>query len=94
MTEMNEEGKISKKVKSRGEARTKTKSVAAKMLVAKRKIEIKEDRTVKELMDELQLSSAPILLEVNGEVFRPDRIKDRRLTKEDKVALLPLITGG
>jgi thiamine biosynthesis protein ThiS len=91
---MNEEGKISEKVKPRGETRTKRKSAGAKMLVRKRVLEIKEDKTVKELMDELQLASAPVLLEVNGEVFRPDRIKDRKLGKGDKVALLPVIVGG
>ena len=57
-------------------------------------IEIKEDKTIKELMDELQLSTAPILLEMNGEIFYPDEIKDRRLRKGDKVTLIPLIAGG
>jgi len=85
---MDEEGKIPEEMKFPG------KTVVAKMLTMKRVLEIKEDKTVKELMDELQLASAPVLLEVNGEVFRPDRIKDRKLGKGDKVALLPLIVGG
>ncbi|NIM44430.1 MAG: hypothetical protein GTO54_02170, partial [Nitrososphaeria archaeon] len=46
------------------------------MKVGIEEIEVKEDKTVKELMDELQLSSAPIMLEVNGEIFYPDEIKD------------------
>jgi thiamine biosynthesis protein ThiS len=57
-------------------------------------IEVKEDKTIKELMDELQLSTAPILLELSGRIFYPDEIKDRRLRKGDKVALIPLIGGG
>jgi len=57
-------------------------------------IEVKEDKTIKELMDELQLSSAPILLVVSGEIFYPDEIKNKRLRRGDKVALIPLIAGG
>jgi len=57
-------------------------------------IEVKEDKTIKELMDELQLSTAPILLMVDGRIFYPDAIKGRRLRKEDKVTLIPLIAGG
>ncbi len=57
-------------------------------------IEVKEDKTIKELMDELQLSSAPILLEVSGEIFYPDGIENRRLRRGDKVTLIPLIAGG
>ncbi len=64
------------------------------MKVGINEIEVKEDKTVRELMDELQLSSAPILLEVSGEIFYPDEIKDRRLRRGDKVALIPLIAGG
>ncbi len=64
------------------------------MKVGIEEIEVKEDKTVKELMDELQLSSAPIMLEVNGEIFYPDEIKDRRLKRGDKVVLIPMIGGG
>ena len=56
--------------------------------------EVKEDRTVGELIDELQLSSAPILLEVGGEIFYSDQIKDRTLKKGEKIAIIPLIAGG
>lgn len=57
-------------------------------------IEVKEDTTIKALMDELQLSFAPSLLEVNGEIFYPDEISERKLKRGDKVALIPLIAGG
>ena len=64
------------------------------MKVGIEEIEVKEDKTIKELMDELQLASAPILLEVGGKIFYPDEIKGRRLTRGDKVALISLIAGG
>ena len=56
--------------------------------------EVKEDRTVGELLDDLQLSAAPILLEVGGEIFYPDQIKARILKKGEKIAIIPLIAGG
>ena len=59
-----------------------------------REIPVKEDKTVKELMDELRLSCLPILLELNGEIFYPDEIKDKRLERGDKVTLIPLVAGG
>ena len=64
------------------------------MKVGIEKIEVTESKTVMELMDELQLSPAPFLLEVGGEIFYPDEIKDRRLEKGDKVAIIPVIAGG
>ena len=57
-------------------------------------IEVKADTTIKALMDELQLASVPILLEVSGEIFYPDEIKDKRLKRGDKVTLIPVIAGG
>lgn len=59
-----------------------------------REIPVKEDKTVKELMDELRLSHLPFLLELNGEIFYPDEIKDKRLERGDKVTLIPLVAGG
>ncbi len=57
-------------------------------------IEVKADTTIKALMDELQLTSVPILLSVSGEIFYPDEIKDRRLKRGDRVTLIPVIAGG
>ena len=59
-----------------------------------REIEVVGDKTIRELVDELCLSYVPMLLEVNGEVFYPDKIMDTRLRKGDKVTLIPLISGG
>jgi len=64
------------------------------MKMSIQEIEVKEDKTIKELMDELQLSTAPVLLKLGGIIFYPDAIKDGRLRKGDKVTLIPLITGG
>ena len=56
-------------------------------------IEVKEDKTVKELIDELKLSS-PLLLEVGREVFYPDGNYDKVLKRGDIVTLIPIIAGG
>ena len=64
------------------------------MRVGIEEIEGTESKTVMELMDELRLPPAPFLLEVSGEIFYPDEIKDRRLERGDKVAIIPVIAGG
>jgi len=58
------------------------------------KIEIKEDKTVRELIAELNLSSVPILLELEGEVFYPDDRHDRRLKAGDTLMVIPIVAGG
>jgi len=58
------------------------------------KIEIQEDKTVKELMGELNLSSVPILLELDGEVFYPDEKHNRRLKAGDTLTVIPILAGG
>ena len=63
-------------------------------MVSMEEIEITEQKTMAEFMDELQLSSASVLLQVNGELCYPDEIKDRGVRKGDKVTLIPLIAGG
>lgn len=64
------------------------------MRITIKEIEVNEDKTTDEFVKELQLDFTPILLEVNGEAFYPDEIKDRRLKKGDKVVLIPLLAGG
>ncbi|MBI4268166.1 MAG: MoaD/ThiS family protein [Chloroflexi bacterium] len=64
------------------------------MKVSIEEIEVLEDKTVHQFLDELRLSSAPILLEIGGEVFYPEEIPDRRLKRGDKVSLIPVIAGG
>lgn len=58
-----------------------------------KEIEVKEDKTVKELLDELKLFP-PILFEVNGEVFYPDGNYGKVLKKGDTVILIPILAGG
>ncbi len=58
------------------------------------KIEVKEDKTVKQLVDELELSSVPVLLELDGEVFYPDEKCDKRLKRGDIVAVIRIVAGG
>lgn len=71
-----------------------TRAVIERILASRRDIEVEGNKTVKKLIDELQIPIASVLLEVNGEIFYPDGIKDRILTKDDRVAVLPLIAGG
>ena len=54
-------------------------------------IEVKEDTTVKELMAERQLTSAPILLEVSEEIFYPDEIENRRLRRGNLEKLVTFV---
>jgi thiamine biosynthesis protein ThiS len=58
------------------------------------KIEVKEDKTIKEFIDELNLSSVPVLLELDGEIFYPDENYDRKLRAGDRLAVIPIIAGG
>ena len=64
------------------------------MNVGIEEIEINEDKTVEEFMDEIHLSQALVMLVINGEVFCPDEVKDRSLRRGDKVTLIPVIAGG
>ena len=57
-------------------------------------IEVKEDKTVKQLVDELELSSVPVLLELDGEVFYPDEKCEKRLKRGDIVAVMRIVAGG
>ena len=57
-------------------------------------IEIKEDKTIGHLVEELGLSSNPVLLELDGEVLYPDEECDRRLKRGDIVAVIQIVAGG
>ena len=57
-------------------------------------IEVKEDTTMKQLVDELERSSAPVLLELDGEVFYPDEERDIILRRGDVVAVIRIVAGG
>lgn len=91
---MKEEESKSENTKAPDESRIKMRNAVERLRSLKREIEAKEDQTMGELMDELQLSSAPVLLEVDGEIFRLNEIKDRKVSKGDKVGVIPLIAGG
>jgi sulfur carrier protein ThiS len=62
-------------------------------MVSWKYVEIKEDKTVRELLDELEISTVPILLEINGQVCYPDEIKGK-LRKGDSVVIIPILAGG
>lgn len=58
------------------------------------RIEIREDTTVRGLIDALNLSATPILLELDGEVFYPDERHNRRLKAGDTVTVIRIVAGG
>jgi sulfur carrier protein ThiS len=58
------------------------------------KIKVKEDKTIKEFIDELSLFAVPILLELDGEIFYPDDNYDRKIQAGDRLAVIPIIAGG
>jgi thiamine biosynthesis protein ThiS len=62
--------------------------------VLRKKVEVNKSKTVEQLISELQLKPSSVLVEINGEVFHPDRVKERTLKKGDTVVLLSLIVGG
>ena len=58
------------------------------------KLKVKEDKTIKEFIDELSLSAVPILLELDGEIFYPDDNYNRKIQAGDRLAVIPIIAGG
>lgn len=58
------------------------------------KIKVKEDKTIKEFIDELSLSAVSILLALDGEIFYPDDNYDRKIQAGDRLAVIPIIAGG
>jgi sulfur carrier protein ThiS len=59
-----------------------------------KEIKLEEDKTVEEILLSLHMSSAPVLLSVNGEVAYLEEIKDRKLVKGDVLLIIPLVSGG
>jgi sulfur carrier protein ThiS len=53
-----------------------------------KEIVIEKVMTIPEILDDLQLSSIPVLVGVNGLLLNPDEIKGRKLKKGDKVSII------
>ena len=53
-----------------------------------KEIIVEEVMTIPEMLDELQFSSIPVLVGVNGQLLNPDEIKGRKLNKGDKVLII------
>jgi ThiS family. len=53
-----------------------------------KEIVVEEVMTIPEMLDELQFSSTPVLVGVNGQLLNPDEIKGRKLKKGDKVLII------
>jgi sulfur carrier protein ThiS len=57
-------------------------------------IEITEDKTVGQLIVELNLTANPGVLAVNGQLINPFENKDVKLKKGYKVMIIPVFEGG
>ena len=55
-----------------------------------KEIVVEDVKTIPEILDDLQLSSIPVLVGVNGQLLNPDEIKARKLEKGDKVVIIPI----
>jgi sulfur carrier protein ThiS len=53
-----------------------------------KEIVVENVKTIPEILDELQLSSIPVLIGANGQLLNPDEIKERKLNKGDKVLII------
>ncbi len=63
------------------------------LLAVKKQMEVPRDMTVGEFVDGLEMASS-FLLEMKGEVFNPDDIRDTKLSAGDTVTVVPQIIGG
>jgi thiamine biosynthesis protein ThiS len=57
-------------------------------------IEITEEKTIGQLIEELNLTANPGVLAVNGQIVNPFENKDVKLKKGDKVLIVPIFEGG
>ena len=51
---------------------------------------IEETMAISDILDELQLSSAPVLIAVNGTIVDPDKKKAEKLKMGDKVLVISI----
>jgi thiamine biosynthesis protein ThiS len=57
-------------------------------------IEITEEKTIGQLIVELNLTANPGVLAVNGQIINPFENKDVKLKNGDKVMIIPVFEGG
>jgi len=57
-------------------------------------IEITEEKTIGQLIGELNLAANPGVMAVNGLVINPFEQKDFKLKKGDNVLFIPIFEGG
>jgi thiamine biosynthesis protein ThiS len=51
---------------------------------------VEETMAISDILDELQLSSAPVLIAVNGTIVDPDKKTAEKLKKGDKVMIISI----
>ena len=59
-----------------------------------KEIEIDEETTVADILNEYELSPISILISINNEVLLPSEVMRRTLVKGDRLLIIPLVEGG
>lgn len=59
-----------------------------------KEFEIEAEKTVGQLIEELELAADPGLLAVNGQIINPFENKDVKLKNGDKIMVVPIFEGG
>jgi thiamine biosynthesis protein ThiS len=55
-----------------------------------KEVVVEETMAISEILDELELSSAPVLIAVNGTIVDPDKKTAEKLKKGDKVMVISI----
>ena len=72
----------------------KSKNRTKRLVNKPRDVPVYVEKTVGQILDELELSSESILISVNGQVLLPGEIMRTKVIPGDKVRIIPVFVGG
>ncbi|SHH24190.1 sulfur carrier protein ThiS [Tepidibacter thalassicus] len=64
------------------------------MIVNGEKIDFKEEITVKDLLEKLNLNPDTVVVEVNFNIISKSEYTDKKLSKKDKIEIINFVGGG
>lgn len=64
------------------------------MLVNGKKYELKEKRSLREILEELKVDPDKIVVEINYEIVNREDIKNRLLNEDDSIEIISFMGGG
>ena len=64
------------------------------LLVNGKNLEVNQDSTVSDVLDVLDLGSAPVAVEVNREIVPKSQHKSHSLQQNDQLEIVSLVSGG